>query len=85
MSNNFQFTASHFNQIMGSLTTMQGDIAGLKAGQARLEKEMKLVKKDIKKIKTDLNLVIDVFDRQHIKASSRLDRIETNLGLPSLF
>ena len=45
-----------------------------------IKKELAPIKKDIKVIKDDINMVIDIFDKNYLGLRARVDRIDDHLG-----
>jgi hypothetical protein len=48
---------------------------------APVRKDVKMLKADVSKIRKDINLIIEVFDNEHIDLRNRVDQLEEKVGI----
>lgn len=70
--------------IKGEIKILKNDVDVLKKDVSILKKDMKVIKKQINGIRQDINVIISYFERDHVRLSKRVDRIENHLRLPPI-
>ncbi len=67
--------------IKTDISSLKQDVGVLKQDVGSLKKDAGSLKKDMKYVKKTVDVMIDLFDRQDIRLSKRVDKIESHLGL----